>query len=215
MFSDIYDTFVANAEYGGISTASLYEFVFFNKIPRGSTVLDVGCGTGTAASSNYGIIKRKKIEYRGIDIDETYIQKAKIFEKEHMTFEVFDFLKLENDQRYDVIMFGESIPVMSRELANTMIQKAKMHLNKNGIILFIHNLITNYYQLYHPIALMKPYLKYFTSMDFGRALYDDEFLSDLVKSDLRIIDKDRVACLDLITYPIDMFCIICKPIFYD
>lgn len=76
-------------------------------IHRNPTILDVGCGQGRLfqlldATSNYR-------SYLGIDFSQNAIKKAKHLANHKSTFELTDFEVWKPANRYDVIIFSESI----------------------------------------------------------------------------------------------------------
>ncbi|MGH7265494.1 MAG: class I SAM-dependent methyltransferase [Candidatus Rokuibacteriota bacterium] len=69
-------------------------------------ILDVGCGHGRlAALLHGGGIAR----YRGIDVSREAIRRARRRARGRMTFEVADFDAWEPPERYDVVVFCESL----------------------------------------------------------------------------------------------------------
>lgn len=107
----------------------------------------------------------------------------------------------ENDM-YDIIIFYDLF--LNKETdVNKQIEKSKKLLTINGKIIFINNIITNYNQYkFHIFS----YLKCFY---FGRTNYIDDIFEEIRNNELYIIDFDRIYTVDLWSYPLEYFSIIC------
>jgi len=152
-------------------------------------VLDVGTGTGRALSA---IINNfpKDAQIVGIDIDKHYIVKAKERFKAHSNVEMREqnfYELMETKEKYDAIIFSSSFMLMPyREKA---LEIAKDMLTPNGKIFF---LMTLYEKKREIIEKVKPYLKHYTTIDFGNITYEKEFDSFLTGNDFSISHKERI-----------------------
>ena len=107
----------------------------------------------------------------------------------------------ENDI-YDIIIFYDLF-LNKDTVVNDIIEKSKKILSLNGKIIFINNIVTNYSQYkYHPFS----YLKCFY---FGRTNYIDDIFDEIRYKGLYVIDFDRLYTINLWSYPLEYFSIIC------
>jgi hypothetical protein len=103
---------------------------------------------------------------------------------------------------YDIIIFYDLF-LNTNTVVNEIIEKSKRKLSLNGKIIFINNIVTNYSQYrYHPFS----YLRCFY---FGRANYIDDIFDEIRFNGLYVIDFDRLYTINLWSYPLEYFSIIC------
>jgi len=157
----------------------------FNK-PR--KWLDVGVGTGVALHSVINQIPNS-VQITGIDINESYYKNAKkLFGKySNVEIRLQNFYELETSkEKYDIIVLGSSFMLMPDYTKALNIIK---HLLAPGGKIFF--LMTLYDKKKPFTEKMKPYLKNFTTIDFGKATYENEFV-ELIKSNglnIRLMDR--------------------------
>lgn len=208
LLSSIYDSATYNFWLGNsdsaISTPSLYKRVLQSDlIHKECKIFEVGIGTGIYYEFNSiaSLVKSKKLLVRGVDINATYINdcKRRLSLKglnDHVSCQcisLFDYkLDHKNNERYDVVLFMESAPVMPTQLIIDMI--AYIHKNKFGgqtvsngneildlknteKIVFVNNLTENSSYLFR---FLKKHIYYipFVNADFGNTL-DRKFFLDI------------------------------------
>ena len=160
LYAKVYDYFLCN-QYLPLSTTKLYKMVIEDNFTDNSKILDIGCGTCMTLFDNLEIIKQKKLQFTGVDIDKKYLQLAennisKYNASQSINVKCIDFRQF-NVNNYDYILFGEIYPVIDESLMTEFILHAKKIIKKNGKICFIHNLVHDY-QKSHLIGLVKPYI---------------------------------------------------------
>jgi len=155
-----------------ISTASGFQHIL-SLLPRGSKILDVGCGDGIYFTDLdiCDLIRIKDFRIQCIDIDKRVVDICKQrVTKNFLT----DYVKCSNtnifniEEKYDAVLFVESFPVISHELFSRMIKYIK---DKTNRILLYHNLLENNNLC---LDIIKPRLKYITLVDFGRTTTVEE-----------------------------------------
>ncbi len=178
----MYDYFFGNANFK-LSTPNLYNYSI-QKLEKNSKVLDFGCGNGICYKNDNVIesIKDKNLQIVGIDIDEVYIKQCseRIINsnlEDNVSIKlmnIFDYkIKIDID-KFDYVIFSESAPLLSNELLVNIVNYINNNLIKeNGKIIFINNLT----DANSPMKKYKPYLKYFSLIDFGRLLSEEEFIN--------------------------------------
>jgi len=140
-------------------------------LPEGATVLDVGCGDGIYFTNPEVLkkIRNKNLKITCIDIDAGAV---KICNKRIKASNIDDFVTAsaisltEVHQQYDYILFMESFPVMSIELF-TMLFEHALTLARKKVMLY-HNLSQDEGMMLTIKRTLKPLVKYFTLVDFGR-----------------------------------------------
>jgi ubiquinone/menaquinone biosynthesis C-methylase UbiE len=188
--------FIYDSLYTKPVTKHTYYKLFDTMQPRlekYKRILDVGIGTGGALKA---IVDRfpKDTFIVGIDIDKNYIKKATDLFKTDRNVRIREqnFYELaDTKEKYDAIVFSSSFMLMpDRKKA---LDIAKSLLTPGGKIYF---LMTLYNQRKKFIERIKPYLKYYTTIDFGKITYEWEFEELLKESKLPITKKEKLSYKD-------------------
>lgn len=158
-----------------------------SRINTGSSVLDVGVGTGAALCKNKSIILKKNLHVLGIDINTTYLKACKkeinkYHLQDHVDIKEISFYNL-NDGAFDAIYFSSSFMTLpDQQLA---LQQAKKLLAPQGKIYFTQTL---YFKKSPLIEMIKPRIVYLSSIDFGKITYEEEFKHLLEQENLEILE---------------------------
>jgi ubiquinone/menaquinone biosynthesis C-methylase UbiE len=161
--------------------------------PTGSRILDVGIGNGFMIEQFHPLIRAKEIHITGIDIDAGYLKHCQsLIDKygleDYMdlclgSVESFDF---GTERCFDYVLFSMSFMLLGDQLA--VLRRVRDWLKPGGEIVFVQAMFKRRSRL---ADLLKPRLKYLTTVDFGRATYEAEFFALLRDSDLSVQD-DRL-----------------------
>lgn len=164
--SAVYKNFFG--DHNPVSTINGFHEVL-KTVKDASSILDVGCGDGlyysdTRVDGVIATIKKKKLKIHSIDIDEGAVPicKKRIAENglsNQVTAQAIDFMLI--TEKYDVVLFMESFPVIPRQLMKTFIAHSK---NLTTHVKLYHNLVTEK-SLF--VDWFKPKIKYLTLVDFG------------------------------------------------
>lgn len=173
----IYELIFGNKKFP-LSTPNLYLSVLKN-IPENSKILDFGCGSGICYRNKETIklINKSNLSITGIDIDKFALSRfQKKIENNYLNSKVKllygDIFTMELP-KFDYFIFSESAPVLPKIFLEKLILHIKNNLlNDDGKIIFINNLVENPQFI---TKFLKPKLKYFTTIDFGRTLTKDNF----------------------------------------
>tara|TARA_A100001015_G_C14748310_1_gene616487 strand:+ start:164 stop:823 length:660 start_codon:yes stop_codon:yes gene_type:complete len=112
------------------------------------SILDVGCGTAPLLRT---IDNNKILKYKGIDFSKLAIKKARKIENKNISFECTDMLKFNDKDKYDIIVFSESIYYLrDNNQIEILIEKYDNFLKQNGLII-----ISGYFKVDHRIIFEK------------------------------------------------------------
>jgi len=75
------------------------------------------------------------------------------------------YLLAKSQEKFDIIIFSSSFMIMPDP--DKALEIAKDHLNENGRIIFLMTLFKKVTYFTKFVGLVKPYLKYITTIDFG------------------------------------------------
>jgi 2-polyprenyl-3-methyl-5-hydroxy-6-metoxy-1,4-benzoquinol methylase len=162
------------------------------RLPEGATLLDVGIGTAGALLENGQLVKRKGLRVTGIDIDADYIERAQrrlrdspLADRAEVRLEsVYDH----HGGPYDAVYFSGSFMLLPEP------EQALRHccalLKADGRIFFTQTIQK---QPARWMEILKPMLKWVTSIDFGRVTYEDEFTAQVRAAGLELEEFTTLA----------------------
>jgi ubiquinone/menaquinone biosynthesis C-methylase UbiE len=164
-----------------------------NYFPSGSKILDVGIGNGLMLRSYHRLIKAKNLSIVGIDINECYlshcnnlIKSCRLEDHIQIHHQPVECYEPPEKEYFDFILFSMSFMLFRDQ--ELVLDRVKSWLKPGGRILFFQT-------MFHDRSLfmefIKPKLKYFTTVEFGRVTYDESFF-DLLKKKKLAVDEDRL-----------------------
>lgn len=153
----------------------------------GSTVLDVGIGNGLMLERWHQLIERKRISLVGIDTDDRYLaacreRVARLGLTTQVIVNTASASKFKPDRHFDYILFSMSFMLLDRPWET--LKKTRGWLTPSGQVVFVHTMFGRRSKL---VEFFKPKLKYLTTVDFGRVIYEDEFRAKLAESGFVIV----------------------------
>jgi len=108
-----------------------YENIILKNVPKGSCVLDIGCGTGELAKT----LSDKAKHIDAIDLSPVMIEQAiKRHSAENINFKVVDFNDIDETQKYDCIVSVAAFHHLELDVALTKINRI---LKPAGIIIIL------------------------------------------------------------------------------
>ncbi len=167
-------------------TSGWYQEVL-TRLPAGSSVLDVGIGTGSAVARSAKLVREKNIRILGLDIDRDYLMRCeKVLRRAGLSDNVTPRLTSVYDHRggpYDAVYFSASFMLLPDPVG--AIRHVAPQLKPGGWIFFT--------QTFHHgksvlIEKVKPMLHRVTTIHFGRVTYEEDFLRVLEESGLELVE---------------------------
>lgn len=169
-----------------------------DRLPKGSSVLDVGIGTASALVANTEAVRNQALRFVGVDYDSAYIQRAKQvvegagLEKAvdlhcRSIFDAGLTADLGADRkRFDAVYFSGSISLMPEP--SRALKICSEMLAPGGRVY-----ITQTFQKKNvPLgSIIKPLLKYITTVDFGQLCFEED-LQQILKGAGFKVELDEV-----------------------
>ena len=151
-------------------------------------------GSATASCSRpLALIKSKGLKITGIDIDAGYLKHCKELIRKHQLGDYINVCHGSAEsytpgQRrcFDCVLFSMSFMVLRDP--RSVLDRTRSWLKPGGEIVFVQALFKRRSRL---VDLIKPKLKYLTTVDFGRATYEKDFFDLLTENGLTV-REDRV-----------------------
>jgi 2-polyprenyl-3-methyl-5-hydroxy-6-metoxy-1,4-benzoquinol methylase len=162
-------------------------------VPNDCRLLDVGIGNGLMIETFHPLIKSKRLRITGIDIDLDYLRHCRELIQKHQMEDYIDVgqgsvetYAPPNPGCFDFILFTMSFMLVRDP--SSVLRRAKDWLKPGGEIVFVQAMFKRRSRF---VDLIKPKLKYLTTVDFGRAIYEEDFFALLRESRLSV-KEDRV-----------------------
>lgn len=159
----------------------------------GSAIIDIGIGNGTMLGRQQSVIKSKGLRIVGIDINESYLEdcrrkvetygltsQVQVFRSPVETFEPPDNL------RFDYALFSMSFTLLKDPLL--VLERLKDLLKPDGRIIFVHTMFEDRSRF---MEMLKPRLRYFTTIEFGKVMYERDFY-DMLRASQLCLETDEV-----------------------
>ncbi|WP_446009649.1 class I SAM-dependent methyltransferase [Candidatus Electrothrix sp.] len=157
--------------------------------PHDSSILDIGIGNGKMLKTFHPVIKSKQLNITGIDINKAYLKNCKRLIKkydlqDHLSIyhEPIEQFSPPNNKSYDFVLFSMSFMLFNDQ--PLILDKVKDCLHPNGEIVFSQTMFKEKSWL---LDIAKPKLRYLTTVDFGKATYENEFFTLLENHNLSVL----------------------------
>jgi len=155
------------------------------RVPEGAALLDVGIGTAGALLSNADLVRQKDLRVTGIDIDAEYAETARrrlgdSLLREHVSVRLESVYDHQGGP-YDAICFSGSLMLLPEPEA--ALRHCRGLLGPDGRIYLTLTIEM------HPsrwMELIKPRLKWLTSIDFGVVTYEERLRGQLTAAGLEL-----------------------------
>lgn len=164
-----------------------------NFFPSESVILDVGIGNGLMINNYHHLIKNKRLRITGIDINRHYLNHCGCLIKQYQLennicifHEAVELFQPSTACCFDFILFSMSFMLFQNQ--QEVLDRALSWLKPGGRLVFFQTMFRKHSRL---MDIIKPKLKYFTTVDFGSVTYDDQFFNLINKNDM-IVEKDHL-----------------------
>jgi len=161
--------------------------------PPGSRILDVGIGNGIMIKDYHDTIRAKNLQITGIDINDDYLKHCRGMICEWDLTENIEVHRASVEKYsppekgyFDYILFSMSFMLFDDQ--KFVLDRIKPWLKPRGEVVFFQTMFKDR-SLF--MELIKPRLKYVTSIDFGRVTYEKDFAALLDQKDIAIT-QDRM-----------------------
>lgn len=163
---------------------------FLQSVPDEVHILDIGVGTGYTYVANSDLIKSKRLNIVGIDINNHFINYAKhcIVDAQIDNYvkliacDIYDPNVFQTDAKFDIVIFSDSYAVIPN--VHQMMVYCEKFLGKSSIYLKDAEMvcITTLFDSKNSIIdWLKQKLIYLTTIDFGKQMIKEE-LYNFIKS---------------------------------
>jgi SAM-dependent methyltransferase len=163
----IYDRFVVGM------TSDWYRAVL-SRLPKGARVLDVGIGTGAALARSADLVRAKKLEIVGLDIDPDYLRRCRAeLLRAGLAGQVEPVFSSVYDHRggpYDAVYFSASLMLLPDPAA--AIAHVAQLVAPDGRVFATQ---TFQHRRSPLLERVKPMVRHLTTIQFGRVTYEEEF----------------------------------------
>ncbi len=184
----IYDSLIS------AMTAAWYKAVL-ERLPSNVRILDVGIGTGAALLANKDIIVAKKLTVVGVDYDAQYIERCNQLIASHsfashlsaVCKSIYDYAPPAGTS-FDVAYFSGSLMIMPDPKA-ALVHVSKL-LGPKGVIYTTQTFEAKPNRV---LEVMKPLLKFLTTIDFGNVTYEKDFLATVAAAGLEVAEAASIA----------------------
>jgi SAM-dependent methyltransferase len=144
------------------------------RLPDGARLLDVGIGTGAALARCADVVRAKRLDVVGLDIDADYLERCRTeMANADLTAQVAPVLSSVYDHEggpYDAAYFSASLMLLPDPVA--AIAHVAAQLTPEGRVFATQ---TFHHRRSALLERAKPLVRHFTTIEFGRVTYEDDF----------------------------------------
>lgn len=163
--------------------------------PPESRILDVGIGNGIMIRTFHDLIRHKNLSITGLDINRCYLDhcctQIRTWGLEgniSVQHEPVETYTPPEPGWFDFILFSMSFMLLADP--EMVLDRIGRWLKPGGSVLFFQ---TMFRKRSHLLEYFKPRLRYITSVDFGRVIYEEEFLGLLRAKGITLVDDRLIS----------------------
>lgn len=164
-------------------------------LPPAARVLDVGIGNGEMIKTYHALIRSKRLSITGLDVNQDYLAQCNrligtygLQEFIHTELTAVEAYAPPEAGCFDCILFSMSFMLLDDP--RLVLRRIQPWLAPGGQVVFVQTMFRKASRL---LDFVKPRLKYVTTVDFGRAIYEQDFLALLRSEGLQIADDRLIA----------------------
>ena len=163
--------------------------------PPAARVLDVGIGNGEMIKTYHALIRSKRLSITGLDVNRDYLAQCNRLIGTYALGE-YIYTELTPVEAYappeagcfDRILFSMSFMLLDDP--RLVLRRIRPWLAPGGQVVFVQTMFRHASRL---LDFVKPRLKYVTTVDFGRAIYEQDFFALLCSEGLQITQDRLIA----------------------
>ncbi|MFC4944392.1 class I SAM-dependent methyltransferase [Pseudonocardia sp. GCM10023141] len=157
------------------------------RLPERARLLDVGIGTGAALAGCADLVRERELRIDGLDIDADYLQRChRNLARAGLSGRVAAKLASvydHTDGPYDAVYFSASLMLLP-DPAGAIAHVAKL-LTPGGSVFATQT----FHHHRSPVReRLKPLIRHFTTIEFGRVTYEDEFRGSFADAGVDIVE---------------------------
>jgi alpha-N-acetylglucosaminidase len=163
--------------------------------PASARILDVGIGNGEMIKAYHELIRAKGLRITGLDINRDYLAQCNRLIR---NYALHDNIRTEltpveeyvppSTGYFDCILFSMSFMLLHDP--RSVLRRIGPWLAPSGQVVFVQTMFSNGSRF---LEFVKPRIKYVTTVDFGRVIYERDFLLLLRSEGLQIFDDQLIA----------------------
>lgn len=161
--------------------------------PPAARVLDVGIGNGEMIRTYHALIRSKRLSITGLDVNRDYLAQCNrligsyaLGEHIHTELTPVEAYTPPEAGCFDRILFSMSFMLLDDP--RLVLRRIRPWLAPGGQVVFVQTMFRHASRL---LDFVKPRLKYVTTVDFGRAIYEQDFFA-LLRSEGLQVTHDRL-----------------------
>lgn len=198
---------IYNSTIGHFYTSELTHLLLL-EIPENSIILDVGIGTAYSYCQNASLLKSRKIKIVGVDIDESYILRARHLMidydlTDHIELICGDIYQLDlNNRTFDYVVFSDSYAVIPN--VNNMMRHCERFMNEfTGYMIVTSTLFDEYDAT---LDRIKQNLKYVSAIEYGQLMLRSDLESYIVSDrhsddyEFKLVKKFNIGNMEFNSY---------------
>jgi len=163
--------------------------------PPEARILDVGVGNGEMIKTYHETIRAKRLSIVGLDIDKDYLARCDELIRD-FGLDAYIRTHLTPVEEYtppatgcfDCILFSMSFMLLKDP--RLVLRRIRPWLATHGQFVFVQTMFTRQSRF---LEVVKPRLKYLTTIDFGRVIYEKDFFLLLRSEGLQVFDDRLIA----------------------
>jgi ubiquinone/menaquinone biosynthesis C-methylase UbiE len=163
-----------------------------NRLPDGARLLDVGVGTAGALLANAELVREKRMQVVGVDIDPDYVRQAQRRVAQEGLSDLIDVHQCSildfEEQGFDAVYFSCSFMLMPDP--GKVLEHVQTLLKPDGVVYFTQTFEERRAPF---IEKLKPLLYKLTTIHFGQVTYEDEFMKVVEGAGMNVREQVRLG----------------------
>ena len=163
--------------------------------PPAAKILDVGIGNGEMLKTYHETIRAKRLSIVGLDVDKEYLARCNALIRDFGLDTNIRTHRIPVEEYvppapgfFDCVLFSMSFMLLKDP--RLVLRRIRPWLAPRGQMVFVQTMFARPSRF---LELVKPRLKYLTTVDFGRVIYEQDFFLLLRSEGLEVVDDRLIA----------------------